>query len=42
MDKFLEKLGIKEDDFIVYNDTQIVIHSCKTPSHLTHIDVLYH
>ena len=43
--KFLQELGIKQERYVLYGDSQSVIHLCKNPtfhSRSKHIDVRYH
>ena len=45
MRKFLEELGLKQEKYVVYNDSQSVIHFSKNltfHSRSKHIDVRYH
>ncbi|CAN1237861.1 Retrovirus-related Pol polyprotein from transposon TNT 1-94, partial [Linum grandiflorum] len=43
--KFLQELGIKQERYVLYCDSQSAIHLCKNPtfhSRSKHIDVRYH
>ena len=45
MRKFLEELGLQQEKYVVYNDSQSVIHLSKNStfhSRSKHIDVRYH
>ena len=45
MRKFLEELGLQQEKYVVYSDSQSVIHLFKNSmfhSRLKHIDVRYH
>ena len=45
MKNFLQELGVKQDKFIVYYDSQSVIHLAKNSTYDSkskHIDVKYH
>ena len=45
MRKFLKELGLQQDKYVVYNDSQSVVHLSKNSmfhSRSKHIDVRYH
>lgn len=45
MQRFLKELGLKQDDYVVYCDSQSAIHLCKNPSFHSkskHIEVRHH